>query len=83
MHSFLGVNALRKYPHAATAQPFVNPPIIKLPIHKVDGVKKKGIVATKHKIIPPIIMFLAAVWDLTKKPQVERPAKCAIIAAII
>ena len=81
MRSFLGVKALRKYPHADTAQPLAYPPMIRLPAHKVEGVKKNETVEAKHKPIPPSIMFLAIVWDLTNKPQVISPVKCAIIAA--
>lgn len=42
MRSFLGVKALRKYPHAVTAQPLAYPLMIKPPAHKAEGVKKKG-----------------------------------------
>ena len=48
MRLLLGVKALRKYPHAATAQPLAYPPIIKPPTQKMEGAKKKGAVATKH-----------------------------------
>ena len=80
MRSFLGVKALRKYPHAATAQPLAYPPMIRPPAHKADGTKKNGTVAAKHKPIPPSTIFLAADWVLTNKPQVRSPAKCAIMA---
>ena len=80
MRSFLGVNALRKYPHAATAQPLKYPLTIKQPIHRIEGVKKKGTAAARQTPIPPDIILPAAACDLTNRPQVKSPAKCAIIA---
>lgn len=81
MRSFLGVKALRKNPHAATAQPLKYPLTISPPIHRAGRGKKKGTVEARHKPIPPNIMLLAATCDLTNRPQVKSPAKCAIIAA--
>ncbi|MPM25205.1 hypothetical protein SDC9_71695 [bioreactor metagenome] len=80
MRSFLGVKALRKNPHAATAQPLKYPLTISPPNHREEGAKKKGTEAAKHKPMPPSIMLLAAACDLTNRPQVKSPAKCAMIA---
>ena len=60
MRPFLGVKALRKNPHAATAQPLKYPLTISPPNHREEGAKKKGTVAAKHKLMPPSTMFLAA-----------------------
>ncbi len=39
--SVFGVKTSRKYPHAATAQPLVYPPINNPNTHKTEGAKKK------------------------------------------
>ena len=83
MRSFLGVKAIRKNPHAATAQPLKYPLITNPPNHKEEGAKKKGIVVIKHTPMPPSIMLFALAGDLTNRPQVKSPAKCAITAASI